>query len=315
MKNKILNGLVIGLLATLTLATGVMAINKIITVNRKNDQVKKIDEVSKCVVTLFGKKYDVTELRKTHSGGDIFKCDTDMSEIYQGQHGVDMNRVKKYLIADSQQVSVMVTPTTTSTSKNNCIVTILSNKYDVTNLRKTHSGGDIFKCGTDMTTIYTKQHGTNLSRMTEYKIVEKTNVVAVPTAKPTSASGQCIVTLFGNQYNITSLVISHSGGNVFNCGTDMSSIYQGKHGTSLTRMVAYAISGNSTVTSAPAPTSTTCIITVNGQQYDVSTFRTKHKGGNVFVCGGDNTSIFTSQHGTKWDMLHDYLVGGGRDDD
>lgn len=54
------------------------------------------------------------------------------------------------------------------TNTNQCIITLFGNRYDVTSLRKTHSGGDIFKCGTDMTTVYQGRHGTNLARMQPY---------------------------------------------------------------------------------------------------------------------------------------------------
>lgn len=47
------------------------------------------------------------------------------------------------------------------------------------------------------------------------------------TATPTPAATGCIVTINGASYNITSLVKSHSGGNVFKCGTDMSSTFSG----------------------------------------------------------------------------------------
>jgi hypothetical protein len=47
-----------------------------------------------------------------------------------------------------------------------------------------------------------------------------------PTPTPAAASG-CVVTVDGASYNITSLVKSHSGGNVFKCGTDMSSTFNG----------------------------------------------------------------------------------------
>ena len=53
----------------------------------------------------------------------------------------------------------------------------------------------------------------------------KPTVAATPT--PTPAASGCIVTINGASYNITSLVKSHSGGNVFKCGTDMSSTFSG----------------------------------------------------------------------------------------
>lgn len=45
---------------------------------------------------------------------------------------------------------------------NRCIVTIESQKYDVTDFRKIHSGGDIFVCGTDMTNTFFGQHNARL---------------------------------------------------------------------------------------------------------------------------------------------------------
>jgi hypothetical protein len=52
-------------------------------------------------------------------------------------------------------------------------------------------------------------------------------VAATPAATATPVATGCIVTINGSSYNITSLVKSHSGGNVFKCGTDMSSIFSG----------------------------------------------------------------------------------------
>lgn len=67
-------------------------------------------------------------------------------------------------------------PATTPTIKpvsnttSGCIITLSGQEYDVTKLRSTHSGGDVFNCGTDMTTIYTNKHGSSLSRMQKYLV-------------------------------------------------------------------------------------------------------------------------------------------------
>lgn len=55
-----------------------------------------------CIITLFGKQYDVTKLQLTHSGGNIFQCGTDMTNIYQKQHGTNMARMQQYLLVSSQ---------------------------------------------------------------------------------------------------------------------------------------------------------------------------------------------------------------------
>lgn len=52
-----------------------------------------------------------------------------------------------------------------------CIVTIDSVKYDVTRLQFTHSGGDIFNCGADMSQTFWSRHNNRiLQRMQQYKI-------------------------------------------------------------------------------------------------------------------------------------------------
>lgn len=66
-----------------------------------------------CAITLFGKQYDVTNLRSTHSGGDIFNCGTDMTAVYQGRHGGNVSRMQQYLISSGGTTS---STTTTNTS-------------------------------------------------------------------------------------------------------------------------------------------------------------------------------------------------------
>ena len=79
---------------------------------------------------------------------------------------------------------------------------------------------------------------TALSAFGIYSLVNK-----VGTAK---AATPCIVTIFGVQYDVAPLKTGHSGGDVFICNTDMSAVYQGMHGTNVSRMVGFKVS-------APAP--------------------------------------------------------------
>ena len=79
-------------------------------------------------------------------------------------------------------------------------------------------------------------------------------------------NGSCIITLFGKQYDVTVLQNSHTGGNLFNCGTDMTSIYQSKHGTDVSRMAAYLMTGPSptgvpTVSPTTTPTNSPSTVT------------------------------------------------------
>ena len=67
---------------------------------------------SQCIIMISGSQYDVTKLRTTHSGGDVFKCGTDMTSVYIGRHGTDMSRMQAYLInSTNSNTSTGVTPT------------------------------------------------------------------------------------------------------------------------------------------------------------------------------------------------------------
>lgn len=61
-------------------------------------------------------------------------------------------------------------------------------------------------------------------------------------APPAPVPSGCIITLDGGSYNVTSLQKSHSGGDIFNCGSDMSATFWGKHGQGIfSKMQQYRI--------------------------------------------------------------------------
>lgn len=41
---------------------------------------------NRCIIVVDSIQYDITRFRSLHSGGDIFQCGTDMSNIFHGQH-------------------------------------------------------------------------------------------------------------------------------------------------------------------------------------------------------------------------------------
>ena len=59
---------------------------------------QSVNNANACIVTLFGVQYDVAPLRKTHSGGDIFSCNSDMTSVYQNRHGTNVSRMQAYLV-------------------------------------------------------------------------------------------------------------------------------------------------------------------------------------------------------------------------
>jgi len=61
--------------------------------------------------------------------------------------------------------------TASPTTDNRCIITISNQRYDVTEFRNSHPGGNIFRCGNDMTRDFFGQHGnTQLQQIQQYKI-------------------------------------------------------------------------------------------------------------------------------------------------
>lgn len=78
--------------------------------------------------------------------------------------------------------------------------------------------------------------------------------IDAPTPSPQPANTLCLVTLFGQTFDVTSLRSTHPGGDIFVCGTDMTSVYQSQHGSSLARMQPYLYNPQNSSPSAPAPT-------------------------------------------------------------
>lgn len=81
--------------------------------------------------------------------------------------------------------TIKIVPTQSVTSNNQCIISVSGQQYNVTTLRSTHSGGDIFQCGTDMTIIYQNKHGSGFSLIQKYLLTSSGNTV-LPTALPQS---------------------------------------------------------------------------------------------------------------------------------
>ena len=54
---------------------------------------------TRCIIQIDGISYTITEFRKIHSGGDIFTCGSDMSQIFHNQHPQSfLNSLEQYRI-------------------------------------------------------------------------------------------------------------------------------------------------------------------------------------------------------------------------
>ena len=79
-----------------------------------------------------------------------------------------------------------------------------------------------------------------------------------------------------------------------------------KNGTTPNSQASPSASYQTSPAASPSPTGQAktsptpdarCIITVDGQRYDVSSYRNVHPGGDVFQCGTDMSAAFHAQHG------------------
>lgn len=60
--------------------------------------VNSNNTMEQCVITISGNNYDVSLLKSSHTGGDIFNCGTDMTEAFDDEHGGNLNKIEEYLI-------------------------------------------------------------------------------------------------------------------------------------------------------------------------------------------------------------------------
>lgn len=68
-----------------------------------------------CIITIFGKQYNVASLRNSHPGGDVFVCGADQSAAYQGAHGTSVSRLAPYLVTSTTQGGTSNTGSGTTT--------------------------------------------------------------------------------------------------------------------------------------------------------------------------------------------------------
>lgn len=75
---------------------------------------------------------------------------------------------------DSREITPPARNETGNTSEpqsTQCLITISGTTYDLEEFRTSHDGGDVFKCGTDMTRAFENQHDDSfLKQIERYKV-------------------------------------------------------------------------------------------------------------------------------------------------
>lgn len=77
---------------------------------------------------------------------------------------------KTITVTPPAKPTVVVTPTPNPLA-GHCLITIDSVRYDVTNFRNQHSGGDVFTCGADLSQLFHDRHSNRfLDIMAQFRI-------------------------------------------------------------------------------------------------------------------------------------------------
>lgn len=140
-----------------TVTTSVAGMNKIMSqLNTSN--TPSIPEIKKTVETA-----EKPEIKETKQAPQATSLRPSVSVT--PTHPASLQQLKTTMGASTAQPQ-----NTAINTSNRCIITLWSNQYDVTSLQTSHSGGNVFQCGADMTAVYQSQHGTNLSRMQQYLV-------------------------------------------------------------------------------------------------------------------------------------------------
>jgi cytochrome b involved in lipid metabolism len=97
-KNKIIL-IVIGFAVLVSFGAYFFISSKNSSYSSNTPQQSESSVLADCIITVRGEKYNVKDFRKLHKGGDIFKCDTDMTEAFNNQHGEkQLQKLQQYIV-------------------------------------------------------------------------------------------------------------------------------------------------------------------------------------------------------------------------
>ncbi|MBP9758846.1 hypothetical protein KBD45_04055 [Candidatus Dojkabacteria bacterium] len=91
-----------------------------------------------------------------------------------------MRKTSIYFLGSLIITTILLSGCTTTTSETpseqaetkaeECIITVNDSKYNVTSFRSEHKGGDVFKCGEDMSEAFKNAHKDDFKRLEPFKI-------------------------------------------------------------------------------------------------------------------------------------------------
>jgi hypothetical protein len=75
-----------GVIFVLILFISLIILTFVLKFQNDTNQNDTVVENDRCIITIDGEQYDVTNFIPMHPGGDVYRCGEDMSEEFHQQH-------------------------------------------------------------------------------------------------------------------------------------------------------------------------------------------------------------------------------------
>jgi predicted heme/steroid binding protein len=137
------------------------------------------------------------------------------------------------------------------------------------------------------------------------------NVVLADNQNP---SNLCLIIISGKTYNVTSLKNTHSGGDIFKCGTDMTNTYLAQHGSNMSRMAGYLYTGTQTASNSNSGSGTgsqSSGSSNSANSFNSTTLALHNKQGDCYVAY--NGTVYNVSNHPSWNNCAHHGITGGRD--
>jgi hypothetical protein len=80
--------------------------------------------------------------------------------------------------------------------------------------------------------------GTTATKTSSTSVSMAVAISVLPSKVTPTPDPRCIIVVDGQKYNVTDFMTIHSGGNIFQCGTDMSPTFHQRHRDSYLQIMA-----------------------------------------------------------------------------
>jgi cytochrome b involved in lipid metabolism len=99
----------------------------------------------KVIITVSGKKYDVTQWRYKHPGGDVYTNGADMTVAFMAQHGHDFSRLQPFEVKEEGDIEKQKDKNPAENGSKTESIQIIDRTDDAADTPKPYSMADLDK--------------------------------------------------------------------------------------------------------------------------------------------------------------------------